>query len=197
MKKYLLSLLALVGLVGCSHGDLYNTNRETRYFAYVGEPAAVLYDNFGTPYKGIRYSATEHALVFHTQDIEREWAYSDYRYCDITFYLTNNIVTGWEMTGNQCAINEEETSFFDRVFADKGNQAAFNSGSMDSAMFTTEDTGFDGFADMFSLGDEFGANSAAPMGSSLSSGTYAPAPVSQPYAVPNAPAGHVIADDAF
>ncbi len=117
MKKCLLSVVAFVCLAGCGNADTYNNNRETRYFAYVGEPAAVLYDNFGTPYKGIKYSDTERALIFHTQDFEREWAYTDYRYCDITFFLTNDIVTGWEMNGNQCAINEEDTGIFSGFFS--------------------------------------------------------------------------------
>ncbi len=119
MKKYLLSAIAVFCLAGCGGTDTYNPYQETRYFAYVGEPAAVLYDNFGTPYKGIKYNDRERALIFHTQDIDREWSFVDYRYCDITFYLTDDVVTSWTLDGNHCAINEEKTGFFDGWFSDE------------------------------------------------------------------------------
>lgn len=104
MKKIMCFMGLLLLVSACANEPL--PNRETRSTTFVGQSVADLYENFGAPDEGIWVSDNERYLIYHNIDIVREWAYSYYNYCNITFLVKDDRVESWNTEGNQCVLFE-------------------------------------------------------------------------------------------
>lgn len=99
-----MAALVILSACGIRNGE-YVHSGEARSNAYYGQSVADLYENFGIPTRGIKYSDTERALIYRSQDIEKEWAHRYFRKCVLVFYLKNDYVVDWAFEGNKCIVN--------------------------------------------------------------------------------------------
>ncbi len=136
MKKIAAFLIPLC-LTACVDSDAFLHSQEPRSAVYYGQPVADLYENFGTPTRGIKYSETERALVYSTQEIEKDWAYRYFRSCVLTFYLKDDRVVDWTAEGDKCVILSSETP--NGMFGEKYAlpQDAFMGNNTNNGIFDT------------------------------------------------------------
>ena len=104
MKKINAVLLCSLLLCACSESE-YVHSSEPRSQVYYGQPVADVYENFGTPTKGIRLSDNERILIWISQEVEKDWAYRYLRACTVKIHLRNERVINWSAEGQGCVIS--------------------------------------------------------------------------------------------
>lgn len=120
MKKFLLLSIMGVSLLtaGCGFQDYVHTN-EPRSTIYVGQTAADVYENFGRPTKIERIAQNKQILVYHKQEIEKDWSYRYFHECKLKFYMEDDRLVDWQKEGDICSVKElsspPENSYFSAV----------------------------------------------------------------------------------
>ncbi len=104
MKKINAVLLCSLLLCACSESE-YVHSSEPRSQVYYGQPVADVYENFGTPTKGIRLSDNERILIWISQEVEKDWAYRYLRACTVKIHLRDERVINWSAEGQGCVIS--------------------------------------------------------------------------------------------
>ena len=105
-------------LTACGFQDYVHTS-EPRSTIYIGQTAADVYENFGMPTKIERIDVNKQILIYHKQEIEKDWAYRYFHECELKFYMEDDRVADWSKKGDICAVNElsaaRERSYFDLI----------------------------------------------------------------------------------
>lgn len=104
MKKINTVLLCSLLLCACSEHE-YVHSSEPRSQVYYGQPVADVYENFGTPTKGVRLSDNERILIWISQEVEKDWAYRYLRACTVKIHLRDERVINWSAEGQGCVIS--------------------------------------------------------------------------------------------
>lgn len=105
-KNFFLSFTVLSLLIGgCSFQEYVHTT-EPRSTIYIGQTAADVYENFGVPTKIERLDTNKQILIYHKQEIEKDWSYRYFHECELKFYMVDDRVQDWSKKGDMCAVKE-------------------------------------------------------------------------------------------
>lgn len=193
MKKlFLLSCFILPALLSaCGTGLEYTHTTEPRSVVYMGQPAADLHENFGTPSKIKKLSHNEQVIIYQRQEIEKDWSYRYLHSCEMQFYMVDDRVRDWYSTGDTCAIKTHSNSSFtntgmtkshlpfgipDDAFGDSPlfdeipeNERGIFSGVASDAFDNTQN--YTDYSNNSGLDDEFGIFDAPPTKKHISNTT--------------------------
>ena len=126
MKKNLLLsfVTTLLLTTGCSFQEYVHTT-EPRSTIYIGQTAADVYENFGAPTKIERLDKNKQILIYHKQEIEKDWSYRYFHECELKFYMVDDRLEDWSKRGDICAVNElssdRERPFFGVLDKEQGS----------------------------------------------------------------------------
>lgn len=130
MKKNLLLSFATALLLttGCSFQDYVHTT-EPRSTIYIGQTAADVYENFGAPTKIERLAENKQILIYHKQEIEKDWSYRYFHECELKFYMVDDRLEDWSKRGDICAVKElssdRERPFFGVLDNNQGSYSEY------------------------------------------------------------------------
>lgn len=124
-KNFLLSFVTTLLLTtGCSFQEYVHTT-EPRSTIYIGQTAADVYENFGAPTKIERLDENKQILIYHKQEIEKDWSYRYFHECELKFYMVDDRLEDWSKRGDICAVNElssdRERPFFGVLDKEQGS----------------------------------------------------------------------------
>jgi len=115
----------LTSFLSACTGQYVHTT-EPRSVVYRGQPAADVYENFGSPTKIKRLKSNVQVLIYQKQEIEKDWAYRYFHSCEMQFYMVDDRVSDWYSTGDMCAIKSNRYSDVDWDEQDNGLLSFFN-----------------------------------------------------------------------
>ncbi|MBO7244146.1 MAG: hypothetical protein J6V53_02545 [Alphaproteobacteria bacterium] len=123
MKKLLLLSFTAFSLLtgGCGFQDYVHTT-EPRSTIYIGQTAADVYENFGMPTKIKRLGNNKQILIYHKQEIEKDWAYRYFHECELKFYMEDDRLVDWSKRGDMCAVKELSSAIERPYFNLNGNE---------------------------------------------------------------------------
>ena len=104
MKKiYLLFLLFLSSCLSVSPIQ----NEISRSQIYYGQTLADLYENFGPPQKGERFSYGVSMYIFNQQEVVSERVEKFFYDCKLRVFVQDDHVIDWDWQGNNCQFKEK------------------------------------------------------------------------------------------